>query len=211
LATSEKGLFCSEHCTCLEIVLSERDFKELREKIDKWHKSESQHFKELNIPIRVRIGGGPYEEKVRTKLLILEVSSTRTEGSSEDNFYKVFRLAQKSYEFLEVYDIKKFDCTACTAFVFDSEKFRPVGELMLPTKVTLRPDLIKRLGETELSGVTMDFKKSPLGIDAVTISLEDAKLRLRLVISYSLDTIKDFLDRTFNHAKEVARLFVEEK
>jgi len=93
--------------------------------------------------------------------------------------------------------------------MFNLKKFKTLGELELPTKLALRSDIAKKLGETELSGLTINFKDSPLGIKEVGIELTKEDVMLNVITDFKLTTTENVIRNVYDHTVGVAKLFVE--
>jgi len=211
LTDEVRETLCSEHCICLRVPFSQKKAKQLSKDLEEIDRSVGKATSKLKIPATLRIRLQKHIVKKGWWRIVASLDSIEDEGINEKDFSKIFPHVQSVLEVLEKFNIEKYDGTTCTTFVFDSDQFCPVGELALPTRLTLRPDLVRRLGETELSGFFLNFKKSPLGLEAMKISVESKRLEIRPIIKSELTTTKDLVRNTFIHAKEVSLLFVEER
>ena len=205
-----KELFCSEHCVCLEMVFSKKKSIQLAEEIKKM--TPKEEIRKVGVRAALRFSMGRHFVKKRRYRFIASIDAVE-EGAKIDEtvFSRIFPFAQKAFDVLNQYDIKKYNGTSCTTFIFSHDRFSVAGELVLPGKLTLRPEVVRKLGETELSGFYLSFKKSPLGLDTLRVLTEDGRLEIRPKIEFKLTTTKNCVEDSFKHAKEVSLLFVEEK
>lgn len=209
--SNELESFCSDFCMCIALTLPSSKRKQFEEELTKkeYRVQYESELEKTNLGItgRISLGIPRSEEKERGFI----VNLTPDNALSDRDFFKVFPIFQKRVEALQQkFDLKKFGGMTCTDFSFLSRRFKPLGELTLPANLTLRNDLVERLGEPELQGFKIGFKESPIGMDAAFIQLSDGKLRVRIRTAYEFNQIKNIIKSTFIHAKQLANLFVEE-
>jgi len=192
------------------VVFLRNKAKQFKTEFRKLHSLTNEKIKKLEIPATLSIG---LKKHVREKkyYFIARLISTIDEGINEKDFSKAFPYIQRNLEVLEKFSNREYEGSTCTTFVFKSEGFIPVGQLILPSSLALSPDLTEKLGEIELSGFNLSFRKSPLGLDALNISIEDERLEIRPTFTSKFATVKDLTENTFIHAKETSLLFVEKK
>lgn len=202
--------FCIDHCMCLFWSSSKENFdkvsKELKNSVEQYRKE----LKKLRAKVFVsfEMGFNPQEKQGMFKI---DLFPEGDRGILEEKFLKPFSTVQKVIDTLTHYKIEKLDGTSCTKFVFNPKVFRIVGELVLPADITLRSDLTKKLGMSQLSGLMIGFKESPIGISKVEIEFEKENLTVRVITDYKLVTLEDMIMKAYIHSKQVANLFMEEK
>lgn len=208
MTKSARESFCSLHCVCFEIPLSKKRAEQLNEELKRTKTERRNELRKLKLKMKASVALG-YTSKMKTHFHVT-LYPIEERGLSDEKFCRPFPILQKTIDILERFS-KKFEGTSCTEFAFDFKRFKTVGELIIPTKFTLRPELTQRLGKPELSGLVISFEKSPIGIDNVKLELENGNIMVRVSSNYKLVTINEILTKTFDHSKQIARLFVEEK
>lgn len=208
---SKDEIYCSTHCICLQISLPEKKIEELKDKAKRIGNEISKQIEEENKVIlkhtKFRFGFSD----IKNGRCLFSVRLDFQKGTGEELFFKAFPYIQKVLDTLEEFSVKELKGTFCTSFIFDLEKFSPVGGIILPTVLNLDSKLVNKLGEANLIGFDLKFSKSPIGLDTLEISVNDKDLIIEPSIDSTFTTIKDLVQETFTHSKEVALFFVERR
>lgn len=210
LEKKEREFSISEHCVCVEAIFPkdqidkyEQKFKEKIEFLDR--------LENLGFSFTRHLWAGDKNKKGRRRIG-WSLNSTARGGSGVEALNEAMVVLQNDVKVPEVFGAKLLEGTCCTTLIFDFESYSPVGELVIPAKVALRPSLVKKLGEPKLAGLEIRFDGSPVGLFAVEIreSIE-GKLELRVVHKYKISTAKNLLSRSFDQSRKLSKLFVVKK
>lgn len=207
----ELGSFCSSFCMCIVVTLPSSKRRQFEKELEKkeYHDQYKSELEKTNLKVTgiIRLGVPHSEGKERGFIINLEPDNTL----SDKDFFKIFPIFQKRAEALEKkYSLKDFGVKTCTDFSFRSDMFKPLGELNLPANMILRNEILERVGEPELRGFKIAFKKSPIGMQNVYIELSNGMLTVRTISTCGFTQIESIIKNTFVHAKQLANLFVEE-
>ena len=210
MTKKEKKFSISEHCVCLEVIFpknqKDKYEKKIKEKIESL-----ETLKNLGFSFTRSFWTGIKNKKGRHRIG-WSLNSITKEGSDVEALNEAILVVQKEVEVSEVFGAKLLEGTCCTTFIFDFESYSPVGELVIPTKMTLRPSLVKKLGAPKLSGLEIRFDDSPMGLSAVEIRESfGGNLELRVVHKYKISTAKNLLSQSFDQSTKLSELFVVKK
>lgn len=208
--------FCQSYCVCIRFAIPkeaiERVEKEVKSK--EYKKKVSNEMKKVKGKGRFEIKWGvpkTKEEDVEKRIFAVSLTSS-PEHFSDEVLDKCFPVLQKRMDDLKQYGIKEFEATTCVEFGFRLKRFKPVGELVLPAQLSLRPELSEKLGKSKLSGFEIDFEKSPLGLEGVILNVDEEEDILSITINSSFQTsLEDIIKNAYMHGKRIANLFVEER
>lgn len=215
MSESANGV-CQKYCVCVRFVLPKESTKQLKKEItDKvFEKELKKELKKTKAKVDCEIKWMEHSEKKEEKgksLFALSLIASN-EHFGDEEFYKCFPILQKRMDYLKQYGVKDFETTTCSDFNFELKRFKPVGELILPAKLPLRPELVDKLGEPKLSAFGIEFEKSPLGLNAVALSVnrEENVLSISLVSAFQT-LLENIIENAFIHGKKISNLFVEER
>jgi hypothetical protein len=90
------------------------------------------------------------------------------------------------------------------------KKGRKLKGIVLPVSFTLQDDTVRRIGEATLSGLELSFKKSPIGLETVDLTVVEDDLWLTIQTGFYSSAVESVVERTFNQIREIGALFVEE-
>lgn len=200
----DKELLIDYHCVCIRFT-SPKKRKEIIESFKKESRAIKKELKKIDLSVYRAIG--PFNKK----LMIMARIRPKKEEVNQKHFFQAFPFVQRLVKVTEPFGIKKFDGTSCSMFSFNSKKYKLVGELLLPASITLKPELIDRIGKPKLSGLIISFDESPIGLDTVKIERLNENVSITASTEYKFDTVENFIMNTYNHSKMVTDLFVEEK
>jgi hypothetical protein len=210
---------CKEHCFCISFVIPNKKSLELKEfiKSDRLKKSLHKEIAGTKVPIDVVFSWGEQREanrsasKLPPKKRTVSVRFTARDSFDYKRLYGVFPPIQRSFEKFKDYGIRKFDAMVCTRLGFSLKTFKLVGQLHLPADLTLTPELEKRLGKSILSGFNIQFENSPLGLELAVLEFEkeENSLVVQASSSFAAESQKNILTESYEHATEIAKLFVE--
>lgn len=210
---------CKEHCFCMSFVIPSKKRLELMEfvKSDRFIKSLRKEIAGAKVPIDIDVSWGePRKEsrsasKLSPKTRVVAVRFTARDPFDYKRLYKVFPPIQRRFEKFKDYGVRKFDAMVCTRLRFSLKNFRLVGQLHLPADLTLTPELEKRLGKPILSGFDIQFENSPLGLKFAVLEFEKEgnSLVVQASSSFAAESQKNILTESYEHATEIAKLFVE--
>lgn len=104
---------------------------------------------------------------------------------------------------------EKVPIKECAVFQFKSENNKLSGGLALPTKLPLKENLRSRTGEASIHGITLHFEKSPIGLNEVSFSLRDNKIKIKIISINLIPISKETLKETYDHSLRIAKLFFD--
>lgn len=204
-------IFCAGFCMCIVFTLPSSKTRQLEKELGnkEYHNEYKSELKKTKLKVAGKIDLGIHAGDKEKRRFIIELKPD--DLLSERDFEKIFPIFQKKVKALEKkFGLKRFSGMTCTRFSFSSNKFKPLGELGLPANLTLRTEWVEKVGEAELHGFKIAFKKSPIGMERAYVELVGENLLVTTVSSYEFAQIENIVNKTFVHAKELANLFVEE-
>lgn len=105
---------------------------------------------------------------------------------------------------------KPLRMTTCSEYEYEADKFKPIGGILLPTKIPLPAELGARFGGSELDGFSIRFKDSAMGLENIQISLEkETTIVVSIKTSYELTQPKEMLRKAYELNNNIANLLVE--
>lgn len=99
----------------------------------------------------------------------------------------------------------------CIELAYSLQKFRFVGGFNIPTKIPLSKEVVKRLGEADVSGFQLSFKDSPLNLDRIRIRLRGGKIVIFSEFSAQIHVSNKIVREIFQFGIQASSLFVEIK
>lgn len=201
---------CSEHCICLEIIYEKDKCEDFEKNLDKIVRRLNKELTKLKLELLWSsfLGRGKKKGKYRYGI---SLNTSRKKGNVS-LYYQAFTLLNEIEELPQVFGWLPEAGTSCTEFYFSKKHYKLVGELELPTKLTLRPSLIQKIGLPELSGIIIDVRGSPSGLIRAEIRNKSrGYFRIRVVHEFKPSETKNIFRLTFDKSKELSKLFVVRK
>jgi hypothetical protein len=147
-------------------------------------------------------------------MLRLTAPSEITHPFKIDKRYKVYKRWERIIGILRECDFESFSGMICAELRLDADKFRPISGLSFPRKLSLTPELISMLGESKLTGISMGFENSPLGVEDLMIIEENGVLstRMKMIHKFFASTsLEDIVEDAYKHVMEIEKFIVEAK
>jgi len=146
------------------------------------------------------------------KGIVFEINLDGKEPISHSNLDICLKMFQSIVITVRKMKIAEVVSGSCITFVFPLTKYNFVGGVPLPWRMVLPPQVTEKVGEPLLSAMTLEFKKSPLGVDEVRMEAGERHLYVEIRTVYGrMKTDELSFIQSFDRAKQVAMLFVEER
>jgi len=210
LKKQDNGIRCSEHCICLEVPYE-------KEKCVEFDKNLEQIITKLNrklAKLRFQLLWSGFLRRRRKKGKYRYGISLNTIRGRKNValYYQVFTLLNEIEKLPRIFNWSPETGMSCTTLAFSKKYYKLVGELELPTKLPLRPALIEKIGEPELSGVVITMKGSPSGLIRAEIHDEGRTyFSIRVTHEFKPPKTKNIFSLTFDKSKELSKFFVVRK
>jgi len=212
MSDSANGL-CRNYCVCIRFAIPEESKEQLKKKVTvkESKKKLNDEIARTKIKVRCNLRWMKSKKEKEKRLFVISMVASNKHFTDED-FSKCFSILQKRIDFLEQYSIKEFEATTCSRFGFGLKRFKPVGELVLPAKLSLRPQLAEKLGESKVTGFGIDFEESPLGLMGVLLDVREEENILYISLTSRFQTkLENLIKNAYEHGKRISHLFVEER
>ena len=158
-----------------------------------------------------------YSEKIakiqKSKLASLHLQIRLTITEKSINIEEILKSLEFLNEFISLLSRTrhKSRLRSCAYFSFLSESYRLGGGLPLPASLNYASDRFKSVGKPTISGLTISFDDSIIGVESVEIAAGDKFVRVDVNLGYREKPSSDFFDKAFTHATATAELFVDKK
>jgi hypothetical protein len=136
---------------------------------------------------------------------ILALDATHTVPKNVRDF--LFADVQEALDRLD--HEKEYNGDSGTSFLFPRSQFRFRGGFTLPIKFGMDEAERERLGVAEVRGLQVVFDKSPIGLDAVELSVSDKHNTLGIQTSFYSSPLSGLAAQTYMQAKRIGSIFVE--
>lgn len=210
------NFFCKDYCVCVRFDIPEESRERLKKEVTskEYEKKFRDELKKTKVKAICEAKWGTLKKKKekKEKILLATSLSPSNEYLSEEDLHKCFPILQKRMDHLRQYGMKEFEAMTCARFGFRLKRFKLVGEFVLPVKLSLRPQLVEKLGEPRLEALGIAFEESPLGLENVILIVDEEEDALFVNITSSFKTsLEGVVKNAFLHGKKISNLFVEEK
>ncbi|MGD9130088.1 MAG: hypothetical protein PVH73_00760 [Candidatus Bathyarchaeota archaeon] len=129
------------------------------------------------------------------------------------NFTKKIQLNASIKKFLQILSIKQSKLVVvngCVTFVFSRKKHKLIGGFSLPTKIPLSKDVVKRLGEADVTGLQLSFEDSPSNLDRIRFEFRKNTFTFFSEFSAKIKISQNILNDVCEYGVESSKLFVED-
>jgi hypothetical protein len=97
----------------------------------------------------------------------------------------------------------------CVDLEYNTKSFKLIGGFPLPTKIPMPEKVLNRLGEANMSGLTLSFKDSPLGIKTIEIGKLKGRITISATFSSRMHITRRILRQIYERGVQTADLFIE--
>jgi len=140
------------------------------------------------------------------------------ESLEKGTFIKEYEMVNKILSVFTKFNIKIHGKT-CNELAFDTKNYCLIGEIKLPFDILSIPEvksiplvgqLIEKVGKPEIIGISLQIKKSPIGLEYITIMSKKNKYIMPIKFNYITDKIEDILRRNYVQSLEISKIFIRE-
>jgi hypothetical protein len=202
---------CSEHCVCFDGKCKEQNYRKFRKQVQPLYEKIYKDIIKDRFTISIETFVGVKGEMKGKHRFGISLNTLAGAGENINRYRDMFPTLNPILELSKTLEWKPDGGTSCTDLLFDKDKSKLVGELVLPTTIPSNPAFANKLGKPSLSGFTMHFEESPVGLNQVEIYHTKEILEIRLQHSFKPSGEKDILPLTFNKSVELSKLFAVNK
>jgi hypothetical protein len=197
---------------CFEGVIEKKIFEDFGESLLQFSNKINKRLTRQSIMIHPQTYTGVRTKKGKSRYSI-SISSLKGAGEDIDTYCKIFPLLVEIIKLSKKLAWKPDKALCCTSFYFSDRRYRLGGELILPTTLPSTSIFAEKLGVPSLSGFSVQFDKSPVGLEGVEIGVmkESEMLIINCSHSFRPSDEKDMFRVTFNKSLDLAKLFVVNK
>jgi len=145
-------------------------------------------------------------------LFKIETRATSKEKVIEKGDLTVFE-NKKIKEILNVMEEvteKPYRLTTCSTHRFEVSKFNLSAGISLPAEIPLQANMSASFGMSELNGISIRFKDSPIGLEKIGFDLEDNEhLEITIRASYESSNLGEMMDKAYELSNSIADLLVK--